>query len=318
MIADFEGIADLDEAAALHDGNAIAEVADERHGVGDEEVGEAVCVLEGAEEIDDLGADGDVQCADGLIEDEELGFECEGAGNVDALTLAAGELMRIAGEGESIQADLVQQAFEARGKALWRAFAVDSEGFGEDVADAHARVEGREGILKDDLHAATYAAEVAGFEGEEVDGIVGDLAGGGLDEAEEHAGDGGFSRAGLADEAEGFAAVDGEGDVIDDAAGGVLLCQASGNEENGSKGSRRCYGREGDVDRRSRHSRMVALDVGMLSGYEPAEPIERAGRRREKPDAIFAREDVCFAREGRVRCFANAARTGDREELSIE
>ena len=94
------------DAAALHDGDPVAEVADQRHGVGDEEAGEAVAGLEVAEEIDDLRADGDVEGADGFVEDEELWTESEGAGDVDALALAAGEFVRIPAEGGGVEADL--------------------------------------------------------------------------------------------------------------------------------------------------------------------------------------------------------------------
>jgi hypothetical protein len=64
MFADIEHIADLDQAALLHDGDAVAEVAHERHGVRDEEAGEVVGALQVAEQVDDLGADRDVEGAD--------------------------------------------------------------------------------------------------------------------------------------------------------------------------------------------------------------------------------------------------------------
>ena len=67
VVADFAPGAGLYDAAALHDRYVVAEVADERHRVGDEEAGEVVACLEVAEEIDDLGCDGDVEGGDGLV-----------------------------------------------------------------------------------------------------------------------------------------------------------------------------------------------------------------------------------------------------------
>ena len=67
VVADLEGVAELDQAAALHDRDAVAEVADERHGVGDEEAGEGVGALQVSEKIDDLGADGDVEGGYGFV-----------------------------------------------------------------------------------------------------------------------------------------------------------------------------------------------------------------------------------------------------------
>jgi hypothetical protein len=62
--------------------------------------------------------------------------------------------------------------------------------------------------------------------------VVEDLAAGGLDEAEEDAGEGGFAGAGLADEAEGLAAGEGEGDVVEDAVGAVGFGEVVGGEEH--------------------------------------------------------------------------------------
>ena len=103
---------------------------------------------------------------------------------------------------------------------------MDDERLGDDLLDAHARVEGGVGILKDGLHAAAQRAElVLGDAGDGV-AVEGDGAGGGFDEAEDEARDGAFAGAGFADEAEGFAALDGERDAVDD--GGRVLCVGLG------------------------------------------------------------------------------------------
>ena len=102
---------------------------------------------------------------------------------------------------------------------------VDGEGFGEDLADCHAWIERGVRILKDDGEMAAEAAKIAGWEGEEIDGcgvffrVVENFAGGGFEEAEEYACKGRFAGAGFADEPEGLAAVEGEGDIVEDALG---------------------------------------------------------------------------------------------------
>ncbi len=156
-LADFAPGAGFYDAAALHDCDTIAEVAHQRHGVRDEETSEAVTLLQVAEQVDDLCADRDVEGADGFVEDEELGAQCEGAGDVDALALAAGELMGIAWECGGVEADFSEKFVEARfdilfeaAAALRGALAVDGEGFGEGLADGHAGVESGVGILEDD------------------------------------------------------------------------------------------------------------------------------------------------------------------------
>jgi len=67
VVADFGPSALLDDAAVLHDCDAVTEITHERHGVRDEETCEAVTLLQIAEQVDDLCADGDVEGADGLI-----------------------------------------------------------------------------------------------------------------------------------------------------------------------------------------------------------------------------------------------------------
>ena len=76
--------------------------------VGDEEVGEAEAILQVGEEVDDLGLDGDVEGADGLVADDEVGFDGEGAGDADALALAAAELVRVAVAQRRVQARALQ------------------------------------------------------------------------------------------------------------------------------------------------------------------------------------------------------------------
>jgi len=105
MVADFGPCAFFDDAAALHDGDAVREIAHKRHGVRDEETGEAVAGLQRAQQVDDLCADGDVECGYGFVENEELGAECECARDVDALALAAGELVREAWESGRVEAN---------------------------------------------------------------------------------------------------------------------------------------------------------------------------------------------------------------------
>ena len=99
----------LDDPAEVHDRDAVAHVAHEREVVGDEEVGEAELVLEVAEQVDDVGLDRHVEAAHRLVEHEQLRGQREGAGDGDALELAAGELTRVAVAVVGVEADRAQQ-----------------------------------------------------------------------------------------------------------------------------------------------------------------------------------------------------------------
>ena len=81
---------------------------------------------------------------------------------------------------------------------------MDHQRLGDDLFHAHARVQRGKGILKDDLHIAAQAAQLAAASGEHVLPVEGNVAGSGLDEAEKHAPQGGLAAARFADKAERF------------------------------------------------------------------------------------------------------------------
>src|SRR5262245_27370243 len=71
VVDDIVAAADLDDLAAEHDGNAVADVVDDREVVADEEVREAQLLLEVLEQVQDLRLDGDVEGARRLVADDE-------------------------------------------------------------------------------------------------------------------------------------------------------------------------------------------------------------------------------------------------------
>ena len=89
----------FDDLPGPHDHDIGGEIADQGHGVGDEEVSQMKCLLEMAQQVHDLGPDADVERGDRLIQQEQLGAKGEGSGDIDSLALAAGKFVRIAGQG---------------------------------------------------------------------------------------------------------------------------------------------------------------------------------------------------------------------------
>ncbi len=94
---------------------------------------------------------------------------------------------------------------------------MDGQRLGDDLLDGEARVERAEGVLEDDLHLAAGFAQGAGAERGDLDAVKAHDSAGGFDEAQQHAAESALAAAGLADQAEGLARFDGEGDVIDGA-----------------------------------------------------------------------------------------------------
>lgn len=213
----------LDDLASEHDRDAIAHVTDHAHVVADEEIAHAQLALQVFEEVEDLGLDGDIEGAGGLVADDEVGVEGESAGDADALALPAAELVGVAVERIAGEPAAEDERFDTRSELVLCADdAVDKQGLAHDVDDAHARVEAARRVLKDDLHASAEGSERRAGSGEDIDTVKPHAARGGWDEPEDASPDGGFAGTGLADEAEGLASGDGEADAVngaDDACG---------------------------------------------------------------------------------------------------
>ena len=79
-----------------------------------------------------------------------LGIERQRTRNCDALSLAAGELVRIAGDGIDGEIDQFEQIAGFRQRVGVRHAVIDGS-FGDGLADADARIERTIGILKNDL-----------------------------------------------------------------------------------------------------------------------------------------------------------------------
>ena len=106
VLEDLAPAALLDDAAEIHHGDPVADMLDHAEIVADHDVGEPHLVLEFEQQVDDLGADRDVERRDRLVADHQLGLQDQGAGDADALALAAGEFVRIAVGLVGPQADL--------------------------------------------------------------------------------------------------------------------------------------------------------------------------------------------------------------------
>jgi hypothetical protein len=64
--------------------------------VADEEIGKLVPLLQVAQQVDDLGLHAHVERRGRLVEHDQARLQDEGAGDRDALALAAGEFVRVA------------------------------------------------------------------------------------------------------------------------------------------------------------------------------------------------------------------------------
>ena len=111
-----EGLAigDLDDAAEVHHGDAVRHLAHDRQVVGDEDVGDAELVLQVLQQVDDLRLDRHVERRHRLVADHDLGTQGDGAGDADALSLAAGELVGVAVVVLGVEPDALHRLLDGR------------------------------------------------------------------------------------------------------------------------------------------------------------------------------------------------------------
>jgi hypothetical protein len=183
--------------------------------VRDEQVRQLELVLQRLEQVDDLRLDRDVECRHGLVRGDEVRIQRQGPREADPLPLAAGELMRIAGDCVRGQPDDLQELAHAGGGRPSSREPVHAQRLADDPADAVARVQRRERVLEDHLHPSAEGAEIAFLQVRYVLPVEEDAAVRRLVEPQDRAPERRLAAARLADEAEGLPALDRERDVVD-------------------------------------------------------------------------------------------------------
>ena len=92
---------------------------------------------------------------------------------------------------------------------------VDHQGLADDGRHRHARVQGGERVLEDDLHVARQAAQLLRAHRADVAAVEQHLAGGGFDQAQDAAPGGALAAARFADHAQRLAGGQLEADAVD-------------------------------------------------------------------------------------------------------
>ncbi len=134
---DGAGVAGFDDGAVVHEDEGVAGFAGEAHFVGDDDHGHAVGG-EVAHDVEDFADEFGVQGGGGFVEEHEFGAHGQGAGDRDALLLAAGELAGVGG-GLVGQPDAGQQGVGAV-QDVASGFAADPQRGFDDVAQGgHVR-----------------------------------------------------------------------------------------------------------------------------------------------------------------------------------
>ena len=162
---DIFGAAVLDQHAMPHHGHPVGDLGHHAEVVGDEHDGGAVPGLQLLEQLEDLRLGGDVERGGGLIGDDQRRLQRQRHGDHHALALAAGQLVRVAGQNalglrQAHVAEHLDHALAAFGGAQPGVHLDDLVGL---AADGHQRVQRHHRLLEDHGDAAAaHGADVLG------------------------------------------------------------------------------------------------------------------------------------------------------------
>lgn len=193
----------------------MADVPDHGQVVADEEVAHAEVALEVHEQVQDLALHREVERGDGLVADDEVGFQGQGPRDADALELAARERGRAPVAQGGVDADAGEQVVGSAAPLRMVEAAVDDPRLGHQVSGPETRIEGGGGVLVDELDVLAHLAQGFAAEGQEVDAAEHGAAGIGLDEAQQDPRRRGLARPGAAHEAVRSPRLDGQVDILD-------------------------------------------------------------------------------------------------------
>ena len=154
LLVEAVAVGQLHDVTEVHHRDAVGDVPDDRQVVRDEDVGDAELVLDVLEQVDDLRLDRHVERGDRLVADDELGPQRDGAGDADALALAAGELVRVAVVVLGVEPDALHEVLDLGLDAAGRLDALHLERRGDDRADGVPRVQRVVRVLEDHLRLA--------------------------------------------------------------------------------------------------------------------------------------------------------------------
>ena len=207
-------VADLHDPPEVENGDPVGEVADDAEVVRDQQVARPSLGLELGEQVEDRGLDRDVERARRLVGDDDPRVAGERPGDRQPLLEAAGQLARLEVEvalGEAqVRGQLVDPLVD--GLALEPGELADRAR--QDVAGGPAAIERRVGVLEDHLEGALVLRRPAARLGRQ--GVLIELDRAArvrpLD-AQDRPGQGRLARARLADEPEGLAVAQLQGDA---------------------------------------------------------------------------------------------------------
>jgi hypothetical protein len=141
----------LYDFSQIHDSDPMAHVFDDTEIVGDKKVGIPMTSLKFFNEVEDLSLDGNIQGGSRFIKNDKLGPRDESPCDPDALSLPSAEFMGIPIHVILVEAHFAKDILDPGNHLISPGQPVHFQGISDRLFDEHSRIEGRLGVLKDDL-----------------------------------------------------------------------------------------------------------------------------------------------------------------------
>ena len=212
--------------------------------------GQTELLLKVGQQIEDLCANRNVQSRSGLVGDDGVGVQRQGAGNCHALALTARKLAGKDLGGRAGKAGELQELLDALLLLGLGAQVVDAHGVEQLLANDHAGVERSCGVLEHDRDDTTHMAAILGGALGDVLALKVDLAARGGLQAAHDVGGGGLTATGLADDADRLTGHELNRHTLDS------VNQIGVQNRTGT-------GPKGDVDVIKEDDRLDAVDCGL-------------------------------------------------------
>ena len=174
MLEQLLRIGQLHHVAQVHYADAVGNVLHHAQVVGDEQVGQVLLLLQVLQKVEDLRLDGNVQGGNSLVAHHKLGAHSQRAGDADALTLAAGELVRIAVHEVRSQTGVFHhlQNFFLHALVVLLEVLVSDHALADDLTNRHAGIQGGIGILEDHLQILAELTDFIILQAGKIDAVV--------------------------------------------------------------------------------------------------------------------------------------------------
>ena len=212
--------------AQIHNNDVVRNMLDNRHIVGNKDVGQTQIALQILQQVQHLCLNGNIQRGDGLIADDHFGVQRQRTGNADTLTAAAVQLVRVAvGETFCQGYRLHQFIHTLVQRFLIGLRLVDFHGLGNQLTHRQAGIKRGVRVLENHLHVGTHGVELFVGHCGDVLAFKANLTGRRICQAQDGLAQRGFATAGFTNNAQRLACIQREGDIIHS------MQQAVGNGE---------------------------------------------------------------------------------------